>query len=207
MHWNFFKLFKYYKFLLIKSVLIRLYEVGSIDPGEDITFAIWYEDDASFDVECNLWCDRRYLEDSTLADGNRDFLMSLISGPRRFRSLELTSSDNNVTADVLDVISTNVYRFKYDFGDRECNGDDDESCHDWRRIRWLGQDPCAFRFVCPQLGDGHTCGDHGIDIAMRSGGDESVCREGLIYGGTLRQHHGATIAAWKHQGRACLNWN
>ena len=120
-----------------------MYEVASINPGETTTFEIWYENQASYDMECSVWCDRHPLEGSSRT---RDFLLSLMFGPRRFRSLELSSSDD----EVLDVISSNVYRFRYDFADEDCSGDD-ESCHEKRRIRWFGQEPCAFRFICPKV--------------------------------------------------------
>ena len=179
--------------------------MGSVDPGEEVTFEIWYEDKASFDMECNLWCDRRDFEDSTLGGGTREFLLSLMFGPRRFLSLELPSSNtnnNSNTTNVLDVVSTNVYRFKYDFADGQCVGDGG-SCQDWRRVRWFGREPCAFRIVCPRLGGGHSCGDHGIGIGYEMGLEGSVCREGLVYGGTLSQARGARIGAWRHQGTAC----
>ena len=182
--------------------------MGSVNPGDAVTFEIWYEDKASFDIGCNLWCDRRHLEDSTLGGGTREFLLSLMFGPRRFRSIDLTSSNNNsrsnnnsITTNVQDIISINVYRFKYDFAGGQCVGDG-ESCQDWRRVRWFGREPCAFRIVCPRLGGGHTCGDHGIGIGYEMGLEGSVCREGLVYGGTLSQDHGARIGAWRRQGTA-----
>ena len=179
--------------------------MGSVNPGDAVTFKIWYEDNASFGIECNLWCDRRHLEDAALGGGTREFLLSLMFGPRRFRSLDLTTTNNSsrgITTDILDVISTNVYRFQYDFSDGQCVADG-ESCQDWRRVRWFGREPCAFRIVCPRLGGGHTCGDHGIGIGFEMGLEGSVCREGLVYGGTLSQDHGARIGAWRHQGTAC----
>ena len=100
----------------------RLYKAGSLDPGAGITFKMWYEDGASYDMECNVWCDRRRPDK---ADALADLQYSLYHGPRRFQSLQLSPSAKDSAA--VDIISTTVYRFEHEFAN---DGGCDDVCTD-----------------------------------------------------------------------------
>ena len=98
-----------------------MYKAGSLDPGDGITFEMWYEDGASYDMECNVWCDRRQTDK---ADMLVDLQYSLFLGPRRFQSLQLSplAKDSAASAAVNIVSTTIVYRFEHEFtDDGECN--------------------------------------------------------------------------------------
>ena len=98
----------------------RLYKAGSLDPGAGITFKMWYEDGASYDMECNVWCDRRRPDK---ADALADLQYSLYHGPRRFQSLQLSPSAKDSAA----VDIRTVYRFEHEFAN---DGGCDDVCTD-----------------------------------------------------------------------------